>query len=32
MSRRSLFAYSVTDGKIVWRDGSQPETTAPFPC
>ena len=22
--RRSLFAYSVTDGKIVWRDGSQP--------
>ncbi|MGB7837854.1 MAG: PQQ-binding-like beta-propeller repeat protein [Terrimicrobiaceae bacterium] len=22
--RRSLFAYSVADGKIVWRDGSQP--------
>jgi outer membrane protein assembly factor BamB len=30
-SRRSLFAYSVTDGKIVWRDGSQPGSYS-SPC
>ena len=30
--RRSLFAYSVADGKIVWRDGSQPGNYSPLPA